>query len=226
MESTAINTPATPAVCNRTRVCEMLAVLLTGIGKFIFVDWLGYKLGFIVAAIIGWALYVYVRHRSRPGVLRYWGVRGDTFRKSFFRLLPPAAAAVALFAAVGYARGALVWSWHLLPVLLLYPVWGVIQQFLVVGLVAGNLSDFAGRRFSRAGVVAVTAAVFSSVHFPALLLAAGTFILAVVYTLVYLRTRNLWALGLYHGWLGAFFYFFVLGRDPWQEVIAVVPFLG
>lgn len=225
MESATINTPDAPAIRDRTRVCEMLAVLLTGIGKFIFVGWLGYKLWFIVAAILGWALYVYVRHHRQPGVLRYWGFRGDMFRENFMRLLPLAGIAVALFAGVGYGRGTLIWSWHLLPVLLLYPVWGVIQQFLVVGLVAGNLSDFAGRRFSRATVVAVTAVLFSSVHFPALLLVAGTFILAVVYTVVYLRTRNLWALGLYHGWLGAFFYFFVLGRDPWQEVFAVVSFL-
>ena len=27
-----------------------------------------------------------------------------------------------------------------------------------------------------------------------------------------------WPLGLYHGWLGAFAYFWILERDPWQEL--------
>ena len=46
----------------------------------------------------------------------------------------------------------------------------------------------------------------------------GTFILALLYTTVYLRERNLFALGLFHGWLGALFYYTVVGRDPYMEV--------
>jgi len=207
-------------ISNRTRGLEMTAVLLTGAGKFVFMDGLGWKLPFIVGAILGWGTYVYGRHRRQPGILAYWGFRTDNFRRSFLRLLPAATGAVILFAGVGYATGKLVLSWHLLPVLLLYPVWGVIQQFLVVGLVAGNLSDYAGRRLPPALVTGTTAVLFSAVHWPARLLVAGTFVLAVVYVLAYLRSRNLWTLGLYHGWLGGFFYFFVLGRDPWLEVFA------
>lgn len=88
----------------------------------------------------------------------------------------------------------------------------------MVGLVAGNLHDYEGRRLHPAAVTASTAVLFSAVHWPARLLVAGTFVLALVYVTAYLRRRNLWALGLYHGWIGGCFYFFVLGRDPWQEV--------
>ncbi len=203
---------------NRTRVLEIAAVLLTGAGKFIFMDGLGAKLPFIVGAILAWAAYVYYRHRRQPGILAYWGFRTDNFRTSFLGLLPLATVAVLVFAGVGYATGKLVLSWHLLPVLLLYPLWGVIQQFLVVGLVAGNLRDFERRRLPPAAVTASTAILFAAVHWPARLLVASTFVLALVYVTLYLRRRNLWALGIYHGWLGGFFYFLVLGRDPWQEV--------
>jgi len=34
---------------------------------------------------------------------------------------------------------------------------------------------------------------------------------------LYFRYRNLWPLGVLHGWLGAFFYLWVLGRDMWVE---------
>ncbi len=186
-------------ISNRTRVLEIAAVLLTGVGKFIFVDGLGAKLPFIVGAVLGWGTYVYWRHRRQPGILAYWGFRTDNFHRSLLQLLPLATAAVLLFAGVGYATGKWVLSWHLLPVLLLYPLWGVIQQFLVVGLVAGNLHDYEGRRLSPAAVTGSTAVLFSAVHWPARLLVAGTFVLALVYVTVYPRRRNLWALGLYHG---------------------------
>ena len=205
-------------ISNQTRVLEIAAVLLTGAGKFIFIDGLAAKLPFIVGATLGWGAYVYWRHRRQPGILAYWGFRTDNFRKSFLQLLPLVTAAVLLFATVGYATDKWILSWHLLPVLLLYPLWGVIQQFLVVGLVAGNLHDYEGRRLHPAAVTGSTAVLFSAVHWPARLLVAGTFVLALVYVTLYLRRRNLWALGLYHGWLGGFFYFFVLGRDPWREV--------
>jgi hypothetical protein len=205
-------------ISNRTRMLEIAAVLLTGAGKFIFIDGLGAKLLFILGAILGWGTYVYWRHRRQPGILAYWGFRTDDFRKTFLQLLPLATAAVLLFAGVGYTTGKGILSWHLLPVLLLYPLWGVIQQFLVVGLVAGNLRDYEGWRLHPAAVTGSTAVLFSAVHWPARLLVAGTFVLAVVYVIVFLRHRNLWVLGLYHGWIGGFFYFFVLGRDPWQEV--------
>jgi hypothetical protein len=139
---------------------------------------------------------VYFRHRRHPGILAYWGFRTDNFRKSFLQLLPLAMAAVLLFAAVGYATGKWVLSWHLLPVLLLYPVWGVIQQFLVVGLVAGNLQDYAGRRLPPVAGHGKYGGLVFGVHWPARLLVAGTFRAGPGLRTVYLRRRNLWTLGL------------------------------
>lgn len=52
-------------------------------------------------------------------------------------------------------------------------------------------------------------------HLPSWKLAAGTFGLGLAYTPLYLHHRNLWPLGLYHGWLGVFYYFWVLERNPW-----------
>jgi hypothetical protein len=112
----------------------------------------------------------------------------------------------------------LIFNWHILPTLLLYPLWGFIQQFLIVGLVAGNLSDVDKFRRHRLWIIVVTAIIFSVVHYPSVMLMAGTFVLALVYVPSYLQHRNIWTLGLFHGWLACFFYFFVLGRDAWGEV--------
>ena len=43
--------------------------------------------------------------------------------------------------------------------------------------------------------------------------------MGAAYAALYQRHRNLWPLGLYHGVLGAEFYVWVLGRNPWQELL-------
>jgi membrane protease YdiL (CAAX protease family) len=121
-------------------------------------------------------------------------------------------------AVVAALAGTLRLHAHLVPLLLLYPLWGLVQQFLVQALVAANLVRVRGALGSRTAVVSVCAVLFGVVHLPDLALAVATFVLGVAFTVIYLRHRNLWPLGLYHGWLGAIAYFWVLARDPWQEV--------
>jgi membrane protease YdiL (CAAX protease family) len=200
------------------RVFEISAVVLTGCCKFLFVDILPYKFWFILFASFFWIGYVLFRSRRTKGILVYWGFRKESFFITFKRLLPFGLICIATFLIFGITQNTIILNWHIVPTLLLYPLWGIVQQFLIVGLVAGNLYDLKGNRVPKILIVIITSIIFSVVHFPSLYLAAGTFILAVVYTITYLKTRNIWALGLYHGWLGAFYYFFVLHRDPWNEV--------
>ena len=54
-------------------------------------------------------------------------------------------------------------------------------------------------------------------------LVAATGLLGAVFALIYMRWRNLWPLGLYHGWLGVFYYYWILGRDPWAETFLGQP---
>jgi membrane protease YdiL (CAAX protease family) len=68
----------------------------------------------------------------------------------------------------------------------------------------------------------ITAILFSLLHYPNLWLMVGTFVLALLYTIVYLRERNLYALGMFHGWLGALFYYTVVERDPFMEVFGQI----
>lgn len=109
-------------------------------------------------------------------------------------------------------------SWHIIPILILYPIWGIIQQFIVVGLITGNLKDLKGKRLNDFLIIIITAIIFSSVHYPDYWLIIGTFILAIVYSKIYLTKRNLFVLGLLHGWLGDFFYYTVVNRDPFIEI--------
>ena len=108
-------------------------------------------------------------------------------------------------------------NWNVVPILLLYPIWGILQQFIVLGIFGRNLKDLKGGKLSFFWVVLLTSIMFSIVHFPFPILVIGTFFLALVYTTLYLKGRNLLVLGIYHGWLAAFFFYCILERDPWVE---------
>lgn len=209
-------------ITDRQRKLEIAAVFATGTGKFIFMDWLQWKLPFILMAIIGWTIYVTYRKERVRGILQYWGFRTDNFRDVWKIVLPFGVVSVVAFFTTGFFLETINITWHIIPVLILYPVWGIIQQFLVIALVAGNLKDLKGSRYSDAAIIFTTALLFGLLHYPFYWLIAGTFALALFYGFVYLRARNVFVMGIFHGWLGALFFYAVVGRDPFAEVFAKI----
>jgi hypothetical protein len=123
-------------------------------------------------------------------MLRYWGFRKDNFRKVFMMLLPVALVCVAAFTAYGFWQNTMIVSWHVLPILAMYPIWGTIQQFLVVGLVAGNLRDMENTQVPKPLIIFLTAVLFGLVHYPHWFLVVGTFFLALVYSWIYLKEKT------------------------------------
>lgn len=203
---------------NKTRHFEIIAVLITAAGRFLFIDYLNWRLPYISIAIILWAGYVAYRSRTTTGILHHWGFRKDNFKKAIRLILPFGLLAISAFVAIGWYRGSLNITWHFIPVLLLYPLWGVVQQFLVITLMAGNLQDMQLPGLHRAGAILLSAILFGLIHYPSPWLMSGTFLLALFYGWVYLKERNIYALGIFHGWLGALFFYTVVGRDPFIEV--------
>lgn len=202
----------------RRRAIEIAAVFLTGLGKFVFMDWLQWKLPFILIAILSWCTYVLLRRKQVPGILHYWGFRADNFRDVLKLILPFGVSAIIIFFVIGFFLHSIVMTWHIIPILILYPIWGTIQQFLVIAIVAGNLKDFRHKNISDAVIVFVTALLFGALHYPFYWLILGTFVLALFYGCIYLRARNVFVMGIFHGWLGALFFYTVVGRDPFAEV--------
>lgn len=208
----------TPMQTDRQRLLETGAIFLTGLGKFIFMDWLDLRFAFIATAVIGWGAYVYWRYRQQPDILAHWGFSRKNSRRTLQTLWPLALLSILAFALIGWQRGTIIIGWQIIPILLLYPIWGVIQQFLIVSLIAGNLKDQQQFSISDTWIILITALVFALVHYPYWWLIGGTFLLALLYAYLFLRDRHLWWLGVFHGWLGAFFFYFVMDRDPFFEV--------
>jgi hypothetical protein len=172
----------------------------------------------VVGATLFWAGYVAIRAAAHPSVLNEWGFTTRQFGRSLALLSPFLLLALFGFALYGGISGRTAWHRHIILIGLLYPLWGLVQQFLVVALLAGNLKRYSC--IPEPGVVLLTALVFAAVHAPSLSLVGAAFVLALVSTTVYFRTRNLWALGLFHGWFATGLYFLALGRDPWLDVVS------
>lgn len=165
---------------------------------------------------LGWIGYVLYRART-PGVLAGWGLRRDGLSPTLRASAVALAVGGATCAIVGIVRGTLVVDFAIVPLLVLYPLWGLVQQLIVLGIVAGNLAAFG---VSKAIIVAVAAIGFAAVHVPDWPLCAATLALGTFAAIVFLRCCNLWPLGVLHGLLGALFYRWVLGRDPWAALVA------
>jgi len=198
---------------------ELLAVLLVGAGKFVFGDWLHVDFYYVTGSCLLLIVYVIIRYRYSPSVLQRWGL-SDVGLKPALKLTAPFAVAGFGFCILYaiFAGTALV-NWNFFYVMLLYPFWGTIQQFLIVALLADNVVALSDERIPEPVAVVGAALLFSAVHIPEFPLVAATFGLGLVTTSVFFRTRNLWPAGLLHGWFATMFYYLVMGIDPLRPLV-------
>ncbi len=201
---------------------EIQAVLITGLLKFILVDFLSAKFWFIILAGTLWVSYILWRIHNNHSLVSDWGLSLKGFKQSLNLLLIPAIGTTIISIWYGLNQDVLIFNWHIIPILILYPLWGTIQQLLIISLFGGNIYYQENVKISKLTIVGLTSILFSVVHYPSLPLMIATFFLAIFYCMVFFKFRNILALGLFHGLLASIFYFFVLGRDPWIEFIGSV----
>ncbi|HEX9934370.1 MAG TPA: CPBP family glutamic-type intramembrane protease [bacterium] len=199
---------------------ELATVLLVGIGKFVVGDWFRQKFAFVVVGCGLLIAFIAIRGLQHPSVLKEWGFTKNNFAASMKRIAPFAVLSMLGFFLYGAKTLHAFVDWHIWAVFFLYPVWGIIQQFLVAVLLAGNLDRLSGGRIPRPVIVLTTAALFALVHVPSLPLVLAAFALGCVTTASFLRYRNVWTIGIFHGWFATFLYFFVLGFDPLQDLLS------
>lgn len=209
----------TPRSFGKESLFEIIAVIVTGVFHLMFADVFVLRVVFAALVILGWGTYVTIRVRSDRSVLKLWGFHTGNLREALAASSVVALIGALVMVVIAVSRGNFSVHWDMLLLFFLYPIWGCVQQFWVQALVAGNLSTAPGRINSPWAVTLITACLFSAVHLPDLESVGGTFLLGLAFTPIYLRWRNLWPLGLYHGWLGTLGYFWVLGRAPWVEVL-------
>jgi hypothetical protein len=87
----------------------------------------------------------------------------------------------------------------------------------MLGILFNNLECYPILRQRRAVLALLLATIFALIHGFKQQLMVATFLLELGLVPLYLRHRNLWPLGLLHGWLGGLFYLWIENRDLWVE---------
>ncbi len=207
---------------DRKRWLEILAVVITGLMKYILMDWLELRVFYIGAACLFWTGFILNRYRGDHTILRRWGFRKDEFKPAFLFLLPFALLIATAIIWYGAVSNVSFLNWHVIPIFIFYPAWGIIQQFMMIALVAGNLRAMSGFNLKNYQLILLTSLLFAIVHYPSLPLMGFAFFMEAGFVSVYLKWKNLWPLALYHGWIGSLLLYFVMGRDLWNELWPVI----
>ncbi|MEQ9311072.1 MAG: hypothetical protein RJQ05_00900, partial [Cytophagales bacterium] len=140
------------------RSFEIIAVTITALAKFLFYDLLDQRLIFILMMFAFWGIYMIRRIKKAPKLLKLWGFRIDNFKSVLKKVLPFAAISIVGCIAIGYYQDTINAHWHILPLLFLYPLFGTLQQFLLMALVAGNLQDL--NRFRNQTLILISSTLF------------------------------------------------------------------
>lgn len=194
---------------------ELTAAIATAVVHVLPLERLYPEVFEIVVLVIGWLGYlVSLVARDRPR-LAEMGFRREGLRASAAAAFGFAGLATAGMGLWGWRAGTLAISANVVILAVLYPIYGLVQQWLVQGVFARQLA----RRAPAAVTVLATATMFGLLHLPDRLAAVATFVLGFALVPIYLRWRNLWALGFVHGWLAIPMYFWVAGVDPWAAAI-------
>jgi uncharacterized membrane protein YhaH (DUF805 family) len=165
-------------------IAEIIAASMTGLLHPLFVDVFRAKALFIALAGLGWSVYFVYRVRRDRSVLQDWGFREKNLRPASLATLVVLLGGLVALLLLSSGQGRVRLDLHMIPLLLLYPVWGLLQQFLVQALFVRNLHD-AGA--SILVIVLAAAVLFGLVHLPDWKLAIATFILGAALTPIYLR---------------------------------------
>jgi len=213
-----VEEPAEDALqgCHWGELLSAVAAGLIFIGlHYVPANTLFYFLVPLCVLVGGYVVYKMWKFGFQP-VAKDWGLGKHNFGISFLWCSGVGVLAVVIMivSMVVLHQKGLPYNHHLLLCLLLYPLWGVVQQFLVQDLIALNLSKIPALSKRLWLVYLLTACAFTIVHFGDKLLMAATFLLGLLLTPIFLKYKCLYPLGLYHGWLGALFYWYVLQDDP------------
>ncbi len=212
---------------NKPRYLELILLLITSfINIVIKCFWTKFGINcitadniehiFNISASLLWGMYIIWRMISVRGITRVWGLRLDNFLKAMHLSLLFAVPATLILLILGCIRGCLHIPIGFWITFLLYPIWGVVQQFALQVLLNNNLRQIVKTTVLRAAIATL---LFSIAHIPNVPLMILVLPFGFVSILIYERHPNIWALGIIHGCLGALAYYLILGQDPGAQIL-------
>jgi hypothetical protein len=225
---------------------EIGGLLFTGV-FFILCEVLQAKIVFILVAISGWFGYakwnLKKQHPLPELVWRAWGFR-PTSSELIHSIVYSSIPSILIICWIMTTRDMMTASIptpinalsnspvpssssnYFVQLLLIYPVWGCIQQWLVLSIGARSISITIHKyyktdslKLSQQYTIVLVGALFGIIHLFEPLLAIGCFFMGMYWTFLYFQYSCIYPLGFWHGIVATIVYFFVLHRDPIQELL-------
>ncbi|MFN3413791.1 MAG: hypothetical protein ACK42L_07000 [Thermoanaerobaculum sp.] len=164
----------------------------------------------VAAGVVLWGSYLAWRGRREPGLWRKLLWPSKPQAQGLALLAAFTGVGVLLSVLVGVLRGAWPPPASFWLILVIYPVWGTAQQFLLNTVLAQQLRSLLPPGWAHF----LAASGFAVAHAPDWPVVAATFPAALVWVWIYPRLPQLPLLGTAHGMVGTVFFYSVLGRDP------------
>jgi membrane protease YdiL (CAAX protease family) len=183
---------------------------------YVVASLLGLPIGWTVSFVAGiLTLYLVCVLRRRSETWRDYGVRVDNFREAAWRVGCWTLVAALLILMASLALGNTISRPELLLLLPLYPLWGILQQFIFQGILHRALMTCI---VNRNMALLVNSLLFAAVHLSDWRVVALTFPAGLCWSWFYQRWPNIWVLGISHGLLGGLAYPLLLGQNTLQQV--------
>lgn len=211
-------------------MAEFLAVLATGILNIMAYP--KYFMTYILVAGLGWGAYALWRVRQTTESDPKEGesdsnevesVDKPSSPKEAWALTNRVALGMLVVALIAVAAGCFplrqpdFWRSGLFWLcLLLYPLFGILQQYIIQKGLTHNLEKACQempKSIRTPFIVFVVTALFSAAHCYEPELVKASAVLGIASTWTYLQTHRIMPIGIYHGLFGAVFYYLVMGRD-------------
>ncbi len=141
-------------------------------------------------------------HRLHGETMMQLGFTTKHFGTAVKLLLGPMLLVAALLIGIGFLTSSLHFGQRFWLSLLLLPWWGLTQQYILQGFIYRRLKLIAGAEKNTLTIF-LAALLFALVHAPNVPLMLLTLIGGLVWTWVYARAPNLFALGLSHALMSA-----------------------
>jgi len=221
----------------QARTIVMLEVAALALATAVFLTTFRGRAGYVdlALAVVAVALIVASARRSRT----LWEIAkpalgGEQAARARYRSAALLAAAFTIAALAALAVLAFGWpaesaastpllarlfTLHFFATMLLYFPWALLQQYIFQFYLFGRLLHLVPLYVA----IAVTAAVFASVHFPRWPVMAVTLVAGCVWTSIYYRHRVLLPLAASHAILGTALHYWVFGHDLLADWASVLP---
>lgn len=154
-----------------------------------------------IPGLLALALMIYSHwiHRETPLLL---GFTAKNFWRAWQLLLLPMLIVGVLLLTIGFFAHSLQFGRRFWLSLLLLPLWGLTQQYILQGFIYRRLQIILPPE-KKSLQIFLAALLFALVHAPNVPLMFLTLVGGLVWTWVYDRAPNLWALGISHGLMSA-----------------------